>query len=293
MTRLVTDGGLGLECELGRYFETLDSCDALLWELLSTAGSLTDSKEDTFRRLDANLPLRSSLGSRVTNPVRDGACRSAAVGISTLIAYYDEGASHLMIRRRSARTVPVHAGLLQVVPSFMFQPVTVDSDREYSVTYGFYREYLEELFNGPEAAAQGERDWRYFENDARLRYLKRLLKHGHATLYLSGIAVNLMNLRPEICTLLLVRADRWFSYHSRDAPPAEAFHFNVEYADAKERDDQRHPATSAVRYGAEDEELMRTSQMRPDNAVPPGAAAFWLGVDVLREVLPDAGLGRR
>ena len=281
---------VGLKCGLGTYFEALDTCDALEWEILSKFTDLTGSTAAAFEQFDRQLPLRSALHAKVANPVRDGRHRSAAIAISTLVAYYNEMRDlTLWLQLRSATTTAVHSNLIHVIPSFMFQPTTVYLKEEFSVRHNIYREYLEEIFDRRELRKRSTGHWRYFYGDPCLRYLRRLLYTQEAELYLSGVAVNLLNLRPEICTVLFIRSSKWYGYHSQGSKISEEhFHLNLEWEKGLRYTGREKPLVAEVSYRAKDEEFVEKDPLYPGNMVPPGAAAFWLGLDVLRGILSES-----
>src|SRR5262249_18800431 len=132
--------------------------------------------------------------------------------------------------RKRSENVAVHAGLIHVIPSFMFQPATPTIGREYSLQHNIFREYLEELFDRPDPA-HGETDPDYFLQDPLLLELRELLKTGQAEWYFTGVAVNLLNLRPDICTLLLIKDHSWYRRHADPtARQDQRFQLNVEFA---------------------------------------------------------------
>jgi len=111
--------------------------------------------------------------SRCSIPERrslDACSRTAGIGISTVVAWPDGGVWRALAAPLKARSMPQRAGLLHVVPSGMFAP-------PYSVAENVRRELEEEL---------------------GLRLDPRRLR-------LTGIAVHVLNQRPEICTALLLR----------------------------------------------------------------------------------------
>lgn len=146
MRRLHPAPRLRIDCREGWYFESLNTSERL--EL-----------EGRYRRCPA--PARRAL---------DGAGRTAAIGISTVVAWREGGAWRALAAPLRARTMPHRTGLLHVVPSGMFAP-------PYSVIENVRRELKEEL--GVDL------------DPLRLR--------------LTGVAVPALNLRPEICTMLLLR----------------------------------------------------------------------------------------
>lgn len=143
MRRLHPRPRLRLDCRLAWYFDSLNSCERLELE---------------GRYAHCVPPARRGL---------DGAGRTAAIGISTVVAWPDGGRWVALAAPMRARAVPGRGGLLHVVPSGMFAP-------PYSVTANVRRELKEEL------GVDG-------------------LPHR---LWLAGVAVHRLNQRPEICTLL-------------------------------------------------------------------------------------------
>jgi hypothetical protein len=279
MKRIRSDGTINIECELGSYLRALDTCDEFAWELFLQHDRLSGTTREDFAAFDRLLPFRSRLHSEVLDPVCDGSLRSAAVAISTLLAFHDERDIVFLVKRRST-TVAVHAGMVHVLPSFMFQPATGDLENEFSVIHNLYREYLEELFNRPELEAP-EGDWQYFYGDPNLTYLLRLIADGVAQVYLTGVAVNLLNLRPEICLLLYIKDPGWYRHHRRNEIAGQRFQFNDEWMGIAQMASNAESAVSRIPYCRDDDRLLCDGRVSPSDLVPPGAAAFWLGKKVL------------
>lgn len=284
MRRLHIGDRFSIECELGSYLRALDTCDELAWELESQHEHLNANSPAAFEAFRHRLPLRQRVHDAVFDPILDGTHRSAAVAISTLVAFADGDQMHLLVRRRGVQSVAVHVGMVHVVPSFMFQPATVDHECEFSVTHNFYREYLEELFNRPEPE-ENEGDAHYFYGDNRLAYLRDLLEAGAAQLFFSGMAVNLLNLRPEICLLLLIRSPEWYRHHRASPNESERFQFNDEWMRVVQMGKSAESAVARIKYARDDATLLAAAGLRPSELVPPGAAALWLGKQVLDAVL--------
>jgi len=156
-------------------------------------------------------------------------------------------------------------------------------DEEFSIRHNIRREFAEELFR-LEAPKADEPIW--FEQTAPVRDLDRMLAAGEAELWVTGVVVNVLTLRPEICALLLIADERWYS-RSVDPASGARLRVNAEFATPEELSrvpaDQPGPGKN-VRFSPEmsDDELLARSFMSPNNSVPVGAAAFWLGIDVLR-----------
>lgn len=285
MAELITTPKLELKCEIGSYFRSLDTCEALSWEIASKSNKLKDVNEEDFKKFDELLSMRSQIHNQINNPVINGKFRSAAIGISTLLAYKDDGKYNLWLRRRSPTKVALGANRIHVIPSFMFQPSTAFLDEEFSVKHNIYREYLEEIFSIPEAK-EGEGDWQYFYGDPNLQFLKKLIDSGEAKLYLSGIAINLFNLRPEVCTVLLIKSSKWYTFHCKNPSSKKKFCFNSdEWARTSGSSDYLELIIAKLPLMKKDSDYINEISLKPKNIVPPGAAAFWLGIDTLRKVL--------
>jgi hypothetical protein len=293
---LVQDGRLMLRCNVGNYCDMIDTCDVLEWELLSNIDHLRGRREQDLRRFEEQyLPLRRRLHEAVSNPVRNGSRRGVTVSLCALIAYYDQGQLFVWLQKRS-RQVAVHASLLHAIPSFMFQPATKFTANDFSIYENIYREYLEELFDRQDPLPDLSLPWRYYYNDPVLQRLINLLEDGKAKLYFTGVSVSLLSLRPEIHTLLYIRSPEWYPYHLTAQEEKERFNPNIEWASPREpeplADEHETRITSPLLFDPQwtDEELdrqYRLIQMR--NVVPCGAAAFWFGIDQLRDIVRAEG----
>ncbi len=125
----------------------------------------------------------------------------------------------------------------------------------------------------------------YFYEDSSMVFLREMLNEGEAKIYLSGIAVNLLTLRPEVCTVLHIRSKKWweeqrYSLEERGSKK-KFFRFNDEFMTFSSDKD----VVSNIEFAESDEELLEEEALQASRMVPSGAAAFWLGVDVLREVM--------
>ncbi len=206
---------LRLRGATGRYYDMLATCAALERELRDAvaAGWMRAPSRTTYHRA---LPPAEAL--------RRGLRRSAAIGIGTLTVFNDAGEYKAMLARRSQRTA-YDSGLFHVLPAMMFGPTTADfaDRREWSARHQILREVLEELFNMPEEPQPAR--WDFFSDHPALRYLLALMERGGAQLLATGIILNLLTLRPEISTLLLIHDPAWYrrvSAADSDMPLATA-----------------------------------------------------------------------
>ena len=169
----------------------------------------------------------------------------------------------------------------------MFTPASLALEEEYykgGVIANIWREYLEEVFSRKEPEI-GQDDWRYIYGDERLKFLLKLIEAGEAQLYFTGVAVQLLNFLPAICSLLLIRTPKWHKFHL-EGPSDMRFNLNAEYASHEELPEILETGKKAITripYSEDDNELMRYLQVA--NVVPEGAAAIWLGVDAMRRIL--------
>ncbi len=253
---------LKLRGALGRYYDMLATCAALERELHDAVldGAMRAPARTTYHR---QVPPAEALLS--------GQRRSAAIGIGVLTVYNDCGQYKALLARRSEKTA-FDSGLFHVLPAMMFQSTTANfaDRREWSVKHQIFREVLEELFNMPEERQPPR--WDYFYAQPALRYLLALLESGAAQLLATGIALNLLTLRPEICALLLIHDAEWYkrvSAADSDMPLATA------------AETVRDSLTSAPIDS--DEEFLAHFPPRLHLRMPAQATAtLWLGIDLAR-----------
>ncbi len=189
----------------------------------------------------------------------------------------------MYVLRKSPRAVAMHAGMLHVIPSFMIEPTSLDIDGDFSPTRQFRREYLEELFDRKDLIEATEDP--DIDHDPVMEVLDELFRDGHAKLYFTGIAVNLLNLRPEICTLLWIDTQRWYRLHTTHPRKELRFRFNYEIMKMPEMAIDSEKAVFKATYKADDHEFAVTNKFEPAEFIPPGAAAVWLGKWLLDRIL--------
>ena len=258
-----------LDCALGRYFDAVRTCDALEWELLASlaANRLSGDPRDALNQLKLRGRVHALSETPLTRPVG----RNAAIAISTTVIFRGPDGYAVLAQRRAADSPSVHAGTWHVVPSGMFQPVTGDIQGEFSVTHGFYREYLEELFGVPEARHQkAALPHDYFHANPNLAYIETLLAKGDAAHLFTGMTVSLMNFRAEICTLLLIDSPEWYEMHSVGAGCLSRLGLN---------EDEWQAGMSIQPLS-----WIHDGSPAATDSVPPGAASLWLAVRTARRM---------
>ena len=271
-----------MDAYLGSYFDMVCSANYLEYELLA---ALKQAQGQLFGL--ESLPIRWKTLSLYPTPsacLRAGGGIDATIAISVLVVYRREGEYWIMCDVRSKK-VAEYGDLYHVVPSFIFQPVVAPTSHnlevEWSVRHNIYREYLEELFRIPEVEhAKGAVNPRYFYGHPNLRYLHQLFGVGMADLKGVAFVFNLLNHRPELCTLLLIKDEAWyedqsFSRHPSAAGSLQFLNLNDEFMDHEHRSTRPH-LESVTTLPLSDDRWAEI--VRPWLMVPPGAPALILGV---------------
>jgi len=203
---------VSFDAYLGSYFDMVCSADYLEYEMLAAL------IRSSFRPIGLEeLPARNRALSMAADPLScllSGGGVDATISISTLVVYKRNGRYWMICEVRS-ESVAEYGALYHVAPSFIFQPVvspTSDNlQTEWNIRHNIFREYLEELFDVPEAQmSKRSVSAEYFYAHPNLRYLRGLLANGSARLWGVGLSFNLLTHRPEICTLLIIDDERWF-----------------------------------------------------------------------------------
>jgi hypothetical protein len=276
--------GPRLRCSPGFYFDALNTCAMLRAELadaLAEGGSGTPPA--LYPRLARRFDLhRGARGAAAAAQAWSGEGRSAAVAISCLFAVRAEDGYRFCVERRSLHLAD-DPGAYHVVPSMVFQPAAGDASGRtgYSITETILREIGEELFSADGEAEQAARA------EAALGDLRRHLALGSAALQVSGLALNLLDLRPEILAVLAVDDPGWLRRHG----PA------VRIAASEFRDDPEGrvamAGTQAFRPLPDAAALSAEGEFGPGRSVVGGAAAVILGLPLLARLFTPATAGAR
>ena len=109
-----------------------------------------------------------------------------------------------------------------------------------------------------------------------------MLEHGSAALLYTGVGVNLLALRHEVCTVLVIDDPGWYERECGELRICDEYLQQCQQADLLP--DQRWvQLISLDRHGLEMEPRWRDA-LSARNIVAPGAAAIDLGLRVAREV---------
>lgn len=186
---------LRIEAAYGSYFD-----------MIATSISLEEELLDALDNKLIRLPMRQQYHREVDvkRSLLFGEGRSAAFGGIALVVFNDGGTYKCIVARRAANQA-VHPNSYHLLPAFMFQPKEATAQpHEWTLSYHVYREYLEELFGMPE---DGSVSW---ENHPAYLDWQKMVENRQASLHMVGIAMNLLTLRPEYCTLMLIRDPEWW-----------------------------------------------------------------------------------
>lgn len=211
-----TSDGWRMDCKPGRYFQSLATSEACDAELMT---ALIPNPDEPVN-IDA-LPLRrwAHEHARGRDPVLSGVGRSAAASVSTVVMTARPGGGYGILLAPRSTEVATHRLFNHVAPSGIFAPLDTDltpPEDEFSVRRTLLREYLEELYSVEEYEV-GTKPIHAITSEPEIVRLDKLISSGDAALYYTGISVNLLTLRPEICTLLLIQDPHWIGRETEAA----------------------------------------------------------------------------
>lgn len=276
------DGSTRIDYREGRYFEMLVSSDALADELLVTLGQQPDRRVGL-----GELPRRAWVHEHSDgDPILDGSRRAGAISTATVVLFRPRPGApfHTLLVPRS-RDVATHRFQAHVAPSGIFAPD--DEEPAPSARASILREYAEELFDRTEHQEQAAGHLNVTEL-SEVRRLQDALDAGRAELLYTGVSVNLLSLRPEICTLLLVHDPDWWADERRPAEAAgQPMKLAWEYAvgDTMGALPDGRNFIGMLPFDDAREPLPRGDQLDPEWLVPNAAAALALALPVARSRL--------
>jgi hypothetical protein len=209
-------GRLRLDCKLGTYYHSLSTSECLDAE---PGPPFQPRPSDVRGGVGPGRICLAQLHERVPDPVADGRHRSAAIGVSTLTVVRVRNRSfdgYKMFLSPRSVTVATQRRRYHVVPSGMFQPFIPGESadllqEQFSVAATAVREFVEKLYGVHELeTGDGRVDPNAIYRRREAQLLNGMLKAGDAALLYSGVAVNLLALRHEICTVLVIEDPRWY-----------------------------------------------------------------------------------
>ncbi len=279
--RMITVGTshVDLHCGLTRYGSSLATSDALEFELLTEGAKIfTHERLDSlaFRRLTERLTMRRAVEAASPNYLLDARGRCNGIGISTVLVYPDSDDSYrVMFGKRSAVTGS-NPGLFHSIPACMFQP-ELDVHDEFDIQHNVLKEYGEELHGETLDHSALYPDY-FYDRWPSVHALRQALAEGQCLFQVSGLVVSLLTLRPEICTLLLIKDASWWQRQR------STMSSNWEYVDRGEISTRRRQARTSFDLDSVEDQFVQLGHSA-GSWVAPGLAALWLAVDVARREL--------
>lgn len=185
----------------GTYFAGVDTYEALAHELAYLAldeHGMLGRNEPAMR----DLPFRHLIGDPF-----DLARRPVLPSIDTLTIRRESGEASFILHQRDPRSVAVAGGMLQVIPSGVFQPSSIlpgAAEADFDLWRNIMREFSEELLGNPEHDGDG----RPASYDSEVfATLDQARQQGRIHVYCLGIAFDALTLVGEILTVLVIDAE--------------------------------------------------------------------------------------
>jgi hypothetical protein len=158
--------------------------------------------------------------------------------------------------------------MLHIIPSGIFE--AANPETRWSIETTVWRELLEELYDEEEQQGTGFPAYEYHIPSKRpINLLLEMIKEGSAEFTVTGIFCDLLQLRPEISTLLYVKDDRFAK--------AREISVNWEY----ERWTWETEAVGSTRIPWDDVDTVIDKAEPGHGLCPGGAAGLSLGRDWL------------
>lgn len=192
--RLLRADSGGLTVSRCGFFDMLDTCYSLEWELLASIGEWSSSgKRAPWRELESKLLLRRSVEDRVSDPFREGQGRAAGLGVCLVVRRRMEEGWRFLAARRAPSRIAIRSAKLHVVPAGMLTPGR-------SVRQSAVRELLEEVL-GVEEHGRG------ISSEPEYRRLRR----SNASFAITGLAMNMISLCGDVCATLTIDDPQWWA----------------------------------------------------------------------------------
>ncbi|MFI6168937.1 hypothetical protein ACIBCN_19310 [Nocardia sp. NPDC051052] len=277
---------LKIDFKFGRFFTKTATSEDLDPEMMKALAADPDTPVSLEQ-----LPMRKWLHGEVADIVVDGAHRDGAVSHATTIMIKNiQGGYDLFLTRRT-NDVATHANFSHVCPSGIFSPHYDESNHEnskdeFSVWRNFFREFSEEMYDKqeqqfPHYHIEGATDP---ADEPEARRLRALLASGQAFLTYTGVSINLLTMRPEICLLLRIEDPDWLRRERHMKKPNRSLKLNWEYHDQAAAENLITEKQWSHWRIVLDSDLRPAdgSVFEPSWTVPNAAAAVKLAIDVMK-----------
>lgn len=258
LTRLRTNP-LRIDAAPGKYFDMLATCIALEDELMAVMEQgliRLPMRSQYHRTYDAKKSLLSGKG------------RSATIGAVMLIVFNSAEGYRTIVSQRTGQHA-TSPDALHLLPAFILQPMNDNQmQEEWSLKHHLYREYLEELVGMEEGNSA-------ISDHPALHDLQAMEADGRATIQLTGVSINLLTLRAEISTVLVIHdASWWQSLQSGK----NGYRLNT-----PETQNQLH----LIPIDTDESALAHLPDNYYLNMVPQAIPALWDGIDTARLLIRE------
>ena len=268
-----------IRCSVASFFDVLRTSHSLEWELLMAISKVKKRKSFSWQDVSEFTKLRNRLHENVQDPVKNGDGRTSGLAISTLLAYRTNKGMEMMLRRRGKLSISLRRGQFQILPSGMFQAPLKVHDKEYSIFHSFLWEFFEELFCGGEIRKKYVHPEGIY-GEPNVSHLLGMFEKNEAELHFTGIAVDLLSLRPEVLLTLCIKDPKWYANKFSNSKIHNQIKYNPEHAKASELP-VGVSAALRIELGKNPETIFHEKKFTPENLTPPGAAALWQGINKL------------
>lgn len=184
-----------------------------------------------------------------------------------------------MLSPRSG-SVGRHSLFNHVAPSGYLQPPRGRDDlwsTWFSTRRTLLSEFAEELYGREKAPSEPD-------SLPEIARLSELIAGGGATLLYTGVSVNLLMLRPEVCLTLYVRDEDWL--RREIAIPDSGFRLGLEFLSASAAAELPADRVHLPYLGLDDDlqPIGNERELWPSALVPQAAASMHLAVEAIREL---------
>lgn len=215
--RLVETNGAKFKFCPGRYYDYLNSCEYLGFELVTAIAKdpaiksrLNQGGKNSINEVvDVLLANPSYLPMRNRSELFDFSARSTAFGTATLtIIKRSKRLAQFVMNRRSHKLSET-PGLLHVIPAGTFQSNFPDDRfhaQEFSFRENIIREFIEELIDDQQLRGNPHQVFSRDDmfNEIGRAFRKVVYESNNMDLLYLGTVIDPINLKPEILTVLIV-----------------------------------------------------------------------------------------
>jgi len=286
MKSLQTEPTISISCGTSTYFSGIETSQALEWEIYKAAGWAADKKLG-IESMKKRLKLRENILNGITDPVRNGEGRAATVGISVLLSYMHENKVKILLWERGPLSSYYDRGKLHVLPSGYFQISSQLKNEEFSAVHSALKEFAHELF-GYDVSKDSALTPYGIYNQQYIKELMQLAKDDKILLYFTGIAVNMLSLRPEIMLWLHIDSKEWFDNHAQEKDGFKPF--DIDFKELKQEQKTKkgkNPLKNEayfIDFDNTPDKIFRLCNIKPSNVVPVGAACIYAGAKTREKV---------